>query len=201
MRRDGKKGKAKWVVIAIVVIFIIAIASDSGDGDDKKESQKVGSISDTGKSAKKTSDKSNKKKKSKSKNSQKDDGKYHPGDVVQFGDFEIAYISAEKYKSTNQFIQPQDGYKYVRFVFNFLNKGNTDNYPGSFGCYVNNQKCNQEYLSDADNSFFLQELSAGREKSGSVIFEVPKKAKMKDIELEYENNSIWSDKKIIFLGK
>lgn len=197
----AKKGKGKWIVIAIVVICIIAIASGSGDSDEKKESKKVGSISDTGSSTKKSSDKTNKKKKSKSKNNKKDDGKYHPGDVVQFGDFEIAYISAEKYKSTNQFIQPKEGYKYVRFVFNFLNNGNTDNYPGTFGCYVNNQKCNQEYLSDADDSFLLEELSAGREKSGSVTFEVPKKAKMKDIELEYENNSIWSDKKIIFLGK
>lgn len=121
--------------------------------------------------------------------------------MVEFGDFEIAYTGAEKYKSNNQFIQPKDGYKYVKFYFSFKNTGNSDCYPGSFGCYVNNKKYDQEYLDGSDESFLLQEVSGGREISGSITYEVPKEAKMKDIELEYENNSIWSDKKIIFLGK
>jgi len=44
-------------------------------------------------------------------------------------------------------------------------------------------------------------LSAGRKKSGSLVYEVPKKVKIRDLELEYENNYLWSDKKIIFLGR
>ncbi len=72
---------------------------------------------------------------------------------------------------------------------------------GDFSCYADGEKCEDAYVNDSDSNLFLTELSAGRKKNGSVIFEVPKKAKLKDLELEYENNSLWSDEKIIFLGK
>lgn len=202
-----KKGKGKWIIIAIVAVFIIAAASNSGDDDTQNESEKVGSVDNTDKLQDTTTKKADSKKKDSSnkksdqKSSKKEDNRYHPGDVVKFGDFEISYISAKKYKSDNQFIQPKEGYKYVKFKFSFKNTGDTDNYPGSFGCYVKNKKYDQEYLDGSDESFLLQEVSGGREISGSVTYEVPKDTKMKDIELEYENNSIWSDKKIIFLGK
>lgn len=208
MRTTGKKGKGKWIVIAVVAVFIIA-AANSGNDDTENESKKVGSITESTSKDKKNNDSSSKSKadsseksdKKTKKNNKKDNGRYHPGDVVKFGDFEISYISAKKYKSNNEFIKPKSGYKYVKFKFLFKNTGDTDNYPGSFGCYVNNKKYDQEYLDGSDESFLLQEVSGGREISGSIIYEVPKEAKMKDIELEYENNSIWSDKKIIFLGK
>ena len=212
MRTTGKKGKGKWIVIVVIAVFIIAAASNSGNDDTKNESKKVGSVTEssgsTSKDKKKNKSsskdkKSNKKKSNKSSknNGKTDDNRFHPGDVVEFGDFEIAYTGAEKYKSNNQFIQPKDGCKYVKFYFTFKNTGNSDSYPGSFGCYVNNKKYDQEYLDGSDESFLLQEVSGGREISGSITYEVPKEAKMKDIELEYEKNSIWSNKKIIFLGK
>ena len=212
MRTTGKKGKGKWIVIVVIAVFIIAAASNSGNDDTKNESKKVGSVTESSGSTskdKKKNKSSSKDKKSNKKNSNKssknngktDDNRFHPGDVVEFGDFEIAYTGAEKYKSNNQCIQPKDGYKYVKFYFTFKNTGNSDSYPGSFGCYVNNKKYDQEYLDGSDESFLLQEVSGGREISGSITYEVPKEAKMKDIELEYENNSIWSNKKIIFLGK
>ena len=212
MRTTGKKGKGKWIVIVVIAVFIIAAASNSGNDDTKNESKKVGSVTEssgsTSKDKKKNKSsskdkKSNKKKSNKSSknNGKTDDNRFHPGDVVEFGDFEIAYTGAEKYKSNNQFIQPKDGCKYVKFYFTFKNTGNSDSYPGSFGCYVNNKKYDQEYLDGSDESFLWQEVSGGREISGSITYEVPKEAKMKDIELEYENNSIWSNKKIIFLGK
>ena len=212
MRTTGKKGKGKWIVIVVIAVFIIAAVSNSGNDDTKDESKKVGSVTESSGSTSKDKKKnkssskdknSNKKKSNKSSknNGKTDDNRFHPGDVVEFGDFEIAYMGAEKYKSNNQFIQPKDGYKYVKFYFTFKNTGNSDSYPGSFGCYVNNKKYDQEYLDGSDESFLLQEVSGGREISGSITYEVPKEAKMKDIELEYENNSIWSNKKIIFLGK
>ena len=212
MRTTGKKGKGKWIVIVVIAVFIIAAASNSGNDDTKDESKKVGSVTESSGSTSKDKKKnkssskdknSNKKKSNKSSknNGKTDDNRFHPGDVVEFGDFEIAYMGAEKYKPNNQFIQPKDGYKYVKFYFTFKNTGNSDSYPGSFGCYVNNKKYDQEYLDGSDESFLLQEVSGGREISGSITYEVPKEAKMKDIELEYENNSIWSNKKIIFLGK
>lgn len=129
------------------------------------------------------------------------DGKYHPGDVVSFGDFKITYKYVKKYQSKNEFIQPQKGFQYVQYSFTFKNIGKEDAYVGDFSCYANGEKCEDAYVNDSDSNLFLTELSAGRKKSGSVIFEVPKKAKLKDLELEYENNSFWSDEKIIFLGK
>ena len=200
MRTTGKKGKGKWIVIVVIAVVIIAAASNSGNDDTKNESKKVESVTESSGSTSKDK-KKNKSNKSSKNNGKTDDNRFHPGDVVEFGDFEIAYTGAEKYKSNNQFIQPKDGYKYVKFYFTFKNTGNSDSYPGSFGCYVNNKKYDQEYLDGSDESFLLQEVSGGREISGSITYEVPKEAKMKDIELEYENNSIWSNKKIIFLGK
>ena len=136
-------------------MVIIAAASNSGNDDTKNESKKVESVTESSGSTskdKKKNKSSSKDKKSNKKNSNKkksnkssknngktDDNRFHPGDVVEFGDFEIAYTGAEKYKSNNQFIQPKDGYKYVKFYFTFKNTGNSDSYPGSFGCYVNNK--------------------------------------------------------------
>ena len=131
MRTTGKKGKGKWIVIVVIAVFIIAAASNSGNDDTKNESKKVGSVTESSGSTskdKKKNKSSSKDKKSNKKNSNKssknngktDDNRFHPGDVVEFGDFEIAYTGAEKYKSNNQFIQPKDGYKYVKFYFTFL---------------------------------------------------------------------------------
>ena len=160
MRTTGKKGKGKWIVIVVIAVVIIAAASNSGNDDTKNESKKVESVTESSGSTskdKKKNKSSSKDKKSNKKNSNKkksnkssknngktDDNRFHPGDVVEFGDFEIAYTGAEKYKSNNQFIQPKDGYKYVKFYFTFKNTGNSDSYPGSFGCYVNNKKYDQE---------------------------------------------------------
>ena len=131
MRTTGKKGKGKWIVIVVIAVFIIAAASNSGNDDKKNESKKVGSVTESSGSTSKDKKKnkssskdknSNKKKSNKSSknNGKTDDNRFHPGDVVEFGDFEIAYTGAEKYKSNNQFIQPKDGYKYVKFYFTFL---------------------------------------------------------------------------------
>ena len=72
---------------------------------------------------------------------------------------------------------------------------------GSFDCYADGEKCDQEYFSDDGGDFLLEELSSGRKTSGSVVFEVPKSVKMKDIELEYENYSFVSNEKVIFIAK
>lgn len=129
------------------------------------------------------------------------DGKYHPGDVASFGDFKITYKSIAKYKSSNQFIQPKKGFQYIKYVFSFKNTGKSDSYVGNFACYADGEQCDSAYVDDSDSSLLLTKLSSGRKKSGSLVYEVPKNVKLKDIELEYENNSLWSDEKIIFLGK
>lgn len=207
-----KKGIGKWIVIAVVVIAIIGVAMGGGDDKESKKSasEKVGTLansdSDTKKDAESqdtsSEDVSDTKEDTSSKDSAKDEeDTYHPGDVISFGDFEITYKSAKNYKSKNQFSQPKDGYKYVRFAFKFKNQGDADAYPGSFGCYVENTKCEQSYVDSDGADFALQEISSGRELEGTITFEVPKTAKLKDVQVDYENLSLVSDKKIMFIGK
>lgn len=128
-------------------------------------------------------------------------GKYHPGDVVSFGDFKITYKSIQKYKSSNRFLQPKKGFQYIKYVFSFKNMGKDDSYIGDFSCYADGEKCDSAFVDDSDSDLLLTKLSAGRKKSGSVLYEVPKNVKLKNLELEYEDNSLWSEGKIIFLGK
>ena len=127
--------------------------------------------------------------------------KYHPGDVVSFDDFKITYKSIQEYKSDNQFLQPKKGFQYIKYIFSFENTGKDDSYVGDFSCYADGEKCDSAFVDDSDSSLLLLKLSAGRKKSGSLVYEVPKNMKLKNLELEYEDNSLWLDEKIIFLGK
>lgn len=131
---------------------------------------------------------------------QNKDDRYHPGDVVSFDGFKITYKSIQKYKSDNRFLQPKKGFQYIQYKFSFENTGEEDSYIGSFSCYANGEQCESSYVDDSDGDLLLTKLSTGRKKSGTLLYEVPKNIKLKDLELEYEANSLWSDEKIIFLG-
>ena len=87
------------------------------------------------------------------------------------GDFKITYKSVEKYKSDNQFIQPKDGFQYIKFNFAFKNTGKSDSYIGEFSCYADGEKCDTAYVDDSASDFLLTKLSAGRKKNGSITFE------------------------------
>lgn len=175
----------------------------SGDEGQSDSSSKVGEevSSDTEKEDLSDEEKEDSSDEEKETDSEEESGRYHPGDIVSYGDFEITYKSVGKYKSNNQFIQPKKGFQYIKFDLTFKNTGDTDTMIGSFDCYADGEKCDQEYFSDAGEDFLLKELSGGRKTSGSVVFEVPKSAKMKDIELEYENYSFVSNEKVIFVAK
>lgn len=205
MEEQGKKKKGivKWIVIGVVAVFILAAAFGGEDADSPTKTGEVaetssetggGKADDSGDSA----GESNSKKKTAKKEG---DGKYHPGDVVKFGDFKIVYQSAKKYKSKNQFIQPKSGYQYVKFDFAFKNEGDADSFVGDFACYADGEKCEREYIDESGSDFLVEELSSGRKVSGSLVFEVPKKTSFKNIELEYENYDLFSDKKAIFVAK
>ena len=70
-------------------------AGGGDDGEDSKETaKKAGSVENTSEKAENESD-------TESANTIE---KYHPGDIVSFGDFKITFTSAEKYKSDNDFL-------------------------------------------------------------------------------------------------
>ncbi len=192
------KRKGQLVLLSAAMVFGALFTGCTSVDNDSVESKKVGEVKESSSEgdAEKKDDVSNGEMASAGK-----EEKYHPGDVVSFGDFEITYSSIKKFKSDNEFIQPKKGFQYIKYVFSFKNKGKKDAFVGDFSCYADGEKCDSAYVDDSDSDLLLTELSAGRKKSGSLVYEVPKKVKIRDLELEYENNYLWSDKKIIFLGR
>lgn len=124
------------------------------------------------------------------------DNKYRVGDVVNANGLAITYVSAEKWESGNTFLQPEDGYVYIRLKISAENKSTVDRYISSFefACYADGKKESSSYL--GDNQLEGGTLSAGRKTEGYLYFTVP--ANAKTIEVEYET-SFWTDKKAIFV--
>ncbi len=92
------------------------------------------------------------------------------------------------------FWTPGEGKKYIMVDFTAENIGSSDKYVGmtDFKCYADNSACDEKYLT-GDAEFIGTTLSAGRNVSFSLSYEVPKDAKI--IELEYEAN-MFTDEKI-----
>ena len=127
-----------------------------------------------------------------------------PGDMVSDDHFEISYTGCSEYTSTNQFVKPADGKKFVKFDFTFKNISDTDTSIGSFECYCNDAKCEKSYVGISDDNvkeLGYESVSGGREMSGSALYEVPADASFENIELEYSGffDNKKSDK-IIFVG-
>lgn len=176
--RKKQSGKLKWIVIVVVIIIIIAAIA--GSGDDDTDIKKTGEAGEE----------------SQQENIKKG---YNVGDVVETDGYKITYISAGQYESTNEFMQPKEGYVYWQFEFKFENISDSDKTVSTlwdWECYVDNSKVDQTWV--GDDSGLDATLSSGRETQGTIYFEVPEDAK--SIELEYTLNT-WDDDKIIFIGK
>lgn len=126
--------------------------------------------------------------------SKDDDNIYNVGDTINANGLKITYISAENYTEGNKYMQPKDGYKYIRIKISAENTSSTDSYISSFdfSCYCDGKKVDSYY--GGETEFEGGSLSKGRKTDGYIYFEVLKNAK--DIEIEYETN-FWSDKKAI----
>ncbi len=194
-----KKKIKKIIFVAptvLAVALLLAISLTTMGCAEEEGAEKVGTISET----KDEKSEENAKTKDSSSEEETNDGRYYPGDIIKKSDFKITYKKASNYKSSNQFIEPSKGKKFVRFQFSFKNLSDTDQYVGSFECYYKDNKCEEAYVADDDDSnFLLESLSKGRSVSGSVYYEVPKKAKLSQLELEYTSD-LWSNEKVIFMG-
>lgn len=116
------------------------------------------------------------------------------GDTVEGNGFKMTFVSSGEYTSDNQFIQPGDGKKYMRFEFEFENTGDRDflAYSWDFTCYADGYSVDQSYVAD---DVLSATISPGKKVIGAVYFEVPTDAS--EIELEYETN-FWTEDKIVF---
>ncbi len=119
------------------------------------------------------------------------------GDIVENKKFRITYLSCSEYVSTNQFVQPEDGYRYVSCELEFENLSDADMSVDflNFRGYADGAACDITTVRDDDLN---AKISAGRKAKGTVTFEVPKDAGI--IEIEYRNNLFLSDA-VIFDAK
>ena len=181
--RKKQGGIMKWIIIAIVAILLFSCGTGNNE-DDKKPSnsnpQNVGNVIA-----------------SEATTTEEVDNVFEVGEIVETSDLKISFISAEEYKSDNQFIQPKDGNVFYRMEFEFENLSDSDTYVSSynFTCYADDYDMEAKYFDSLDLN---ATLSKGKKTKGSVFFEVPKDAK--EITLEYELNFFTEDK-VIFKVK
>lgn len=168
----------------ILIIFLIALIAPNITkySEDASEPKKVGNVDGS---------------------STSDDGKtdakneFKVGDIVETENLKISFLSADKFKSDNEYIQPKDGNMYYRMQFEFENIGDSDETVSSmmdWSCYADDYSVEQAFFDDDIDA----SLSPGKKIKGSVYFEVPKDSK--SITLEYETN-FWTEDKIIFIVK
>lgn len=120
---------------------------------------------------------------------------YCVGDTLQDGDVKIVFMSSGEYKEENEFLQPDEGNKYIFLTFYFENNGKSDQSISSFSfdCFADGYAAEAYYGGEKDLS---ATLSAGRNTIGSVYFEIPVDASQ--IEVEYTTN-VFTSEKIKFL--
>lgn len=179
--RKKQGGILKWILIVVVVIFVFSMlfgGEDDGSASDSNP-QKVGDATVAGKDT---------------ETKEAEDNKFSVGEIVETSSLRITLLSAEKYQSDNEFIQPKSGNVYYKMELEFENISDSDEYISSwdFNCYADDYDMEQTYLDEMDLD---ATLSPGRKTKGAVFFEVPKDAK--EIFLEYETN-FWTENKVIF---
>ncbi len=121
---------------------------------------------------------------------------YHVGDILHDGNMDIVYAASGDYNEDNEYMQPQEGKKYIFMKFAFINTSDKKDSSisfYSFDCYADGYAVDAYYGGEEDLS---ATLSAGRSTEGNIYFEVPVDAQ--DIEVEYSTN-FFTDKKIKFV--
>ena len=116
---------------------------------------------------------------------------YHVGDKLDDDGLVIVYEASGEHVEDNEFLQPEDGYKYVYLKLAFINETKSDKSVSvySFDGYADGYAVDMYYGGDDELS---ATLSSGRSTEGYLYFEVP--VDMKEFEVEYTPNMFFSDK-------
>lgn len=186
-----KQGANGCLIVVIVAVALIVLVAAFGGGSSNNGPTKVGEVNSSGSVASSAAETT------KPAATEPEQTVFRVGDVLDTGSLQITYTASREYKSTNQFIQPESGNKFIAIDLYVENTGSSDTGISefSFNCFADGYACNQAYFT-TDNNMLSATLSPGRTTSGSIIFEVPVDAE--NIEIEYEYN-ILSSKKVIFL--
>ena len=182
----------KLLVVLLCLLFIGGMVF--GSGSDDEEATKVGEVA--GEEVFETEEKVE----SAGEESKEEVAKteYHVGDILKDGDMQIVYVASGEYKEENEFMQPQEGNKFIFIKLAFENQGTSDQAVSgfSFECYADGYNVETHYT---ENDLSAT-LSPGRSTEGLLIYEVPQDAGT--IEIEYETNLFTGDKlKFIYDGE
>lgn len=176
--KDYKRIISVFLALSLCTGFITGCgSSDSKSSDSSKEKEsETAKKEDTAKKEEKT--------------------EYHVGDTIQDGDVKITYLASGEYVEDNQFLQPDEGKKYVFVELAFENTGKKDTSVSSFSfnAYADGYEADQYYGSG--NSIDAS-LSPGRTTTGLIVFQVP--VDSTQVEVEYTPNLFNSKKKIKFI--
>ena len=179
----------KWWFWAIIVVLIIAIGTSGNDTDSGNTSNNT-----TNPNQNISSNDTNSTTDNKPKEPAKTE--YYVGDTIEDGNTKIVFMSSGDYVEENEFMQPEEGKKYIFLQFAFENISKTTDTSisfYSFECYADGYAAEMYYGGNDDLS---ATLSAGRATTGYIYFEVPADAEV--IEVEYETN-VFTEKKIKFI--
>ena len=198
-RRKQKKGIGKWIILGIAGLVVLSAIFGGGK---KNESSSGSAKTQTEVKAPQETEKMQPDEQTalqeveQQTTPEAEAGKtYHVGDAVQAGNLKIVYMASGTYQEDNEFLQPEEGNKYVFLKFAFENTSTTSDCSVSvfsFDCFADGYAA-QAYYGGEDG--LSATLSAGRTTTGAIYFEVPNDAQT--IEVEYEEN-VLTDKKILF---
>lgn len=180
--RKKQGGIGKWIVIVGVVFLLIGLMGGSDEESDPVKGS--GQVSGT-----------NSEKESENNETEKIDNVFSVGEFVETDTLKISFLSASDYSSNNMFIEPKDGYKFIRVEFEFENIGENDEAISSlinWSCYADDYSMEQSWCGD---DVLDATISPGKKAKGAIYFEVPTDSEK--IIVEYETN-LWTEDKIIF---
>ncbi|MBD8942773.1 MAG: DUF4352 domain-containing protein [Clostridiales bacterium] len=196
---NKKKGKLKWLSIAIITILAMGIVGCTSESDDTPK--KVGEVNkvdesknDSKDDSKDDSDDSNDDTSEDKETESEEKNEFFAGDVVETKTLRISFLSVEDYISDNEFEQPAEGKKFIKASFEFENIGKDDEYVSDmdFDCYADGYSADMSYVLDNDLS---ATISKGMKAKGDVVFEVPVDAQ--EVVIQYETDA-WTSSKINF---
>ncbi|MDR2515726.1 MAG: DUF4352 domain-containing protein [Christensenellaceae bacterium] len=123
---------------------------------------------------------------------------YGVGDTIVNGDLEITVAAIEVYEHDSRFLQPKEGYIYIRVDLAAANTSASkvsSVYGGaSFTAYADDEAVEQKYLSADDSKSFSGEIAPGKRLSGSIFYEVPKG--LRAFELQYAPDMFSRSKRV-----
>ncbi len=179
-----KKGKKKWIVIAIIIVLVFVGIGSCGGNDNTDNKNKS---EDTKKDSSKED-----------ASSKEDNTSLKVGDTFENSGLKVTLNSYNpEFTDYSEYTPPKDGNKFIEVNFTYENTSDSGtSYVSIYDCdcYADDTLCEQAYIGNDD--FVNANLSSGRNVTFSTYYEVP--ANAQSIELEYNDNSFWSDKNVTF---